>query len=95
MISIKVHRKGEERVLAACDRELLGKEFEEDEIKLATPEDFYFERIVSKEELQEELEKATIANLVGEKAVDAFVETSGDCRILRVEGVPHVQVFTI
>lgn len=95
MISIKVHKAKGEYILAACDHELLGREFREHGIKLGVPVEFYFERLVTEEEFLKELERSTIANLIGERTINAYTKKQGDCKILWVEDVPHLQIYKI
>jgi len=95
MISLKTYERDGERVLAACDQDLLGRLLEEGDLSLYVKEDFYSGRTVTEDEFLQELEQCTIANLVGEKVVDIFMGTSGDCKVLWIDGVPHVQLFTL
>jgi len=90
---MKIYRKGGEVLLAACDAELLGKQFSERGLRLNVSS-FYDGVVVSGKELARNLRLATIANLVGEEAVSVAVKEGfidGRC-IIRVEGVPHAQM---
>ncbi|NJE84885.1 DUF424 domain-containing protein [Thermococcus sp. CX2] len=94
MIYIKVYRVQGEVLLAACDKELLGKTFREGELKLEVKERFYKGELVELDTLEELLEEATIANLVGERCVGKAIELGyvDENRVLRIEGVPHAQM---
>jgi len=94
MITLRMYRQRGEVVLAACDKELMGKTFREGELKLDVCSSFYEGEDANEEVLLNRLKGATIANLVGEKTV-AIATKHGlvdeDC-VLRIGGVPHVQL---
>jgi hypothetical protein len=94
MISLKRHSCGHEILVAACDCELLGKSFSEDELRLDVPERFYGGEKVDARLLVEVLSLATIGNLVGPETVGAAVEAGlvdPEC-VIRVQGIPHAQM---
>ncbi|MBI4362146.1 MAG: DUF424 family protein [Euryarchaeota archaeon] len=94
---VKTYREGRDTLVAACDRELVGREFREGPLKLEVSEGFYKGEPVTCRELAEALRGATIANLVGEKTVQCaiaqgFIDAGG---IIRIQGVPHAQLFVL
>lgn len=94
MISLKMYQRRGEVVLAACDKELMGRTFREGELKLDVCSSFYNGEDANEEMLLNRLKNATIANLVGERTVAVATKhglVDEDC-ILRIEGVPHVQL---
>ena len=94
MISIKVYNQGGDVLIGACDEELLGKKFSEGKFHLDVCHRFYDGRRITIETLKEYLEIATIANLVGEKAVQCAIKMGlidPDC-IIRIQGIPHAQM---
>ena len=97
MMYLKVYEIGGEKLLAVCDKWLIGKSFEEGEYILHVSEQFYKGEIATEEEVRSALMDATNINLVGEKAVRCAI----DAGILREEGiiwiggVPHAQIFVI
>ena len=94
MFSVKTFTSGEEVLLAACDEELLGKEFKDGKKRLLVTEEFYGGRLVEEEELVSLLEMATIANLTGERVVGVAVKAGvvdPQC-VLEIGGVPHAQM---
>jgi uncharacterized protein len=98
-VVMRVHRVRAEIVVAACDAELLGRE-----LPIGTAghtakisEQFYGERLVSKEEFVLALRRATVVNLLGTQVLqwareEGFVEEAG-CGNLG--GVPHAEIFTV
>ena len=97
MISVREHPHGKsDLLLAACDSDLLGKIFHDKArgLKLEVRKDFYEGKIVSIEEFEKHLKKATIANLVGHKVVQKALELGlvVETSILKIGGIPHVQI---
>ncbi len=94
-IAIKVYSQRGEVMVAACDEELLGKEFEEGELQLQVHTSFYDGHRVDPKGLVQQLGNSTIANLVGEQVVNCAMAAglvSEDC-IIRIQGIPHVQIY--
>jgi len=94
MISVRIHRHGDERILAACDEEILGTVLKGDGIKMAINEGFYSGEIVTEDTLGERMDSASIMNLVGDRAVEVAVSKGFVSKehIMLVGGVKHVQV---
>ena len=94
MISMRIHKSGHEVLLAACDSELLGKTLTEDRFRLFVDERFYGGSQVTEEALCESLALATMANLVGERTVNAAIAAGyiEEGSLMRLEGVPHAQM---
>ena len=93
-IAIKIYNQQGEVMLAACDEGLLDKKFEEGELQLQVHSSFYDGYRVDKEGLIAQLGNSTIANLVGELVVKCAIEAglvTEEC-IIRIQGVPHVQI---
>lgn len=94
MISIKIYKRGEEILVAACDEYLIGKTFEEGKYHLEVSEKFYDGERVNTDVFKKFLAEATIANLVGKETIKCAIEVGlidPDC-IIRVKGVPHAQM---
>ena len=86
-------RKGEV-MMAACDKGLLGKTFEEGKMILDVKESFYAGDEVESEVLREKFDQITIANLVGEETVKTALEEGFgyEENVLTVEDIPHLQI---
>jgi len=94
MICIKVHTKGVERLVAACDSDIVGKTFSSGKLRLELSESFYKEDDGDEEMLVNWLRLATIANLAGKLTVGIAVKhgfIDADC-VLVIGGVPHAQM---
>ncbi len=97
MIRLKVHNRGKEVLVAACDADLLGQTLREGELRLEVTPEFYDGLAADREQLLRHLRLATIGNFVGEETVAAalkggFVEEAG---IIRIDGVPHAQMVVL
>ena len=93
-ISVKVHSKGKELLVAAADSDLLGKTFRSDNLRIHVSREFYDGEALDEEAFVSRLDMATVANLVGEETVGAAVKhgfVSADC-VLVIGGVPHAQM---
>ncbi|HYA70985.1 MAG TPA: DUF424 family protein [Thermoplasmata archaeon] len=98
-VVMRVHRVRSEFVVAACDADLLGRDLPVGEkgrtVKVSAQ--FYGERRVTRDELLWALERATIANLLGERVLrlaveGGFVTPEGTGTL---GGVPHAEIFAI
>jgi len=98
-VVMRVHRVRSEFVVAACDADLLGRDLpvgDQGRTVKVSPQ-FYGERKVSREELLWALERATIANLLGERVIKlaaegGFVSADGAGTL---GGVPHAEIFAM
>lgn len=93
----KFKKEKNEKVLAACDKDVLGNEFSEKGITLQVRENFYGEEEVSQEELLEKASESTVINAVGNEVVKLLRKNGffSKDRILEVEGVSHAQMVKI
>jgi len=96
---MRVHRVRAEFVVAACDAELLGRELPigDSGRTVSVTSHFYGERRVSREELLWALQRATIANLLGERVTRlaeeaGYIEPGGTGEL---GGVPHAEIFAM
>jgi hypothetical protein len=92
----KVHRSEGHVLVAACDRELLGKTLSGDVDVLVSPR-FYGQDLCEEEGLLNALSEASLANLLGNKVVDLAVEKGivNKKNILVMGGVKHAQIVTL
>lgn len=77
-------------VVAICDKELIGKKFEEERLQLDIKENFFKGKECTKEEASEimrdmKLEDSTF-NIVGEKSIKLALETG----IITKEGIKKI-----
>lgn len=96
-IRFRLHKQGNDVVLAAADESALGKKHVGggrvlDLIKYAS---FYGEETVDAKELEAHLEACTSANLVGDEAVGAAIKRglASSASIVRIGSVAHLQLY--
>jgi hypothetical protein len=94
IMCLKVHKVRGEVMVAVCDRDLLGKTFEEGKLCLTVEAAFFGEEEATAREVAEALAGATIANMVGERAVACGIKTNciDGRNILKIDGVPTAQM---
>jgi hypothetical protein len=92
-----MYKASGEVIIAACDKELLGKEFHGGSLKLDVQESFYKGKLVSCREISDALKNATIANLVGERVIKCAILAGYIDRksIIKIGGIPHAQLFVL
>lgn len=78
-------------IVAVCDKELLGKKFEEDNFELNVKENFYSGKEYSEKEvveiMQDMMREDATFNIVGEKSVNAALKAG----IINREGIKEIQ----
>lgn len=93
-VNLKVHRTGNEVLVAVCDCDLMGKKFVEGHLHVEILPDFFGEEKATAQDVEQALARATIANLVGEKAVSHAIKLGYVARenVLIIKGVPCAQM---
>ncbi len=94
---VRIHTHGSERILAACDEDILGMTFSDGAARITVSESFYRGESVSEEAYVERMKSVTIMNLVGERAVALAIAegvVSADC-VMEIGGVKHAQVVLL
>jgi len=95
MISMKIYRQGNDVLVSACDEKLLGKTFKDGSLQIDASKKFYDGDRVDPKTLRSHLKEATIANLVGQEAVECAIKlglVDKSC-VLRIKGIPHAQMI--
>ena len=89
----QMRRQGE-YIVAICDQNILGESFEEGDLCIHVSEQFYKGRLVTIEEGIAAMERATIANIVGENIVNEALKAQliHERGIIRIQNIPHAQV---
>lgn len=97
MICMKIHSGNGERILAACDEDVLGKTFRGDGMRITVNEGFYNGDLVKEEFFISHMKDATIMNLVGEKVIALAIKEGHvkESAVMDIGGVKHVQVVNI
>jgi hypothetical protein len=94
MIICKIHVRDNERILAACDQEILGMTFRGDGVKIKVSEIFYGGEAVSEDVFVERTRSVTIMNLVGNRVVERAVREGlvSEQGVIVIGEVKHAQV---
>jgi hypothetical protein len=97
MYAVRNYQQGIQRLCAACDEDLLGNVYTEEQFRLEASIDFYDGMRVDQEGLEAMLKQCTMANVVGQGAVDAalglgFIEPEN---VRTVQGIPHAQMMVL
>lgn len=91
----QVELKGyREIIIALCDKELVGKVLKEGDIELWVNPRFYKGEEISESMAMGVIGSATIANMVGEKAVGVGIKAGlvDKNNVITISGVPHAQM---
>lgn len=94
---VRIHTHGDERIVAACDEDIVGMTFEGNGAKLTVHREFYVGEPLSEEAFIERLKIATIINLTGNGVVgialrEGFVSPDS---VMEIGGVRHAQAVTL
>ena len=94
---VKEYNLGTGLLVAACDKDLVGKRFEEDGLSLKITEQFYKGKETTEADLIAALQRATIANLVGKRTIQCALDNAiiDEACVIVIEGVPHAQLLKI
>ncbi len=90
-----MHFQGKSSVLAACDKNLLGKTIEDEDLEFKVSERFYGGEEIDEKAFFEMLNKCTTANLVGEETIALVSKKYKLQKVIYIGGVPHAQIFKI
>jgi len=94
---VKIHKSETAKIIAVCDEDLIGKEFEEGNLYLKVSETFFKGEKKNKNEIKKILKDANSANFVGKESVSIAVELGlvDKKNIIKIKGVSHAQYFEL
>ncbi|WEU40778.1 MAG: DUF424 family protein [Candidatus Odinarchaeum yellowstonii] len=94
---IKIFNLGRERMVAVCDKNLIGRVLKDGKLRIEVKESFYKGEIVSIEEALEEIKKATIANIIGNEIIREAIKSNliHESVVLYISGVAHAQIVKV
>ncbi len=97
MFYAKVYNVGKEVLVAICDKNLLGKTFENERLRLEVKKEFYGGEVINKNKACELLSIATIANLVGKEIVSLAIELKiiEKENVIEIKNIPHAQMVVL
>lgn len=93
----KKHEVEYKTILAVCDKEHLGKTYEEGEISFTASAKFYGGEEITPEELEKMLDSADSANLFGNKCVGVAQKKGlvSEKSVLKIKGIKHAQIVRL
>ena len=93
----KLHQMQNSTVLACCEKELVGKTLEDEKLRFEIKASFYRGELVDERKLAELLARADNINLLGEKPVKVALERGfiKETDIIKVKGIPHINIFKL
>ena len=82
-------------LVSVCDPDILGETFENGPVSLTVDEQFYDGESVTEEEVVDSLARCSVANIVGEDAVDVAIEHGfvDEENVLDLDGTLHAQLL--
>ena len=94
---LKIHRSRDRRIVAICDKNLIGKKLKEGDLEIDITERFYKGEELSEEEILKILSEAENINIIGEKAVNFAIKHKflKKSEIITIEGIPHAQLYNV
>lgn len=80
-------------LVSVCDRDILGETFENGKFSITVNEEFYGGEEAGESEVANSLARASVANLVGERAVSLAIEQGHveEGNVLDIDGTLHAQ----
>lgn len=96
-IYLSIHRRGSDVLVAACDKDVLGRTFSGKGVSITANKEFYCGKLSDAKELERVLSDATMANLLGNGVV-SFAVRKGFIKeenVLDIGGVKHAQLYVI
>ncbi len=96
MIVVKFH-KGANIVVAICDKNLIGKTISDGLLEIAVSEYFYNGEEKSEQEVGVIMKNYDNLNIIGKESISLAIRLGiiDKVNILIINGVPHVQTFTV
>lgn len=91
----KKHEIDYQTILAVCDKEHLGKTYEEGNISFTVSEKFFGGKEINEKELKKLFNEANSINLFGNKCVE-IAQKEGlitESSVIKIRGIKHAQIY--
>jgi len=90
---VKVHIANERKIVAVCDKDLLGKKFEDGDLQMDLSSDFFKGKEMLPEQLEKEISNANVVNFVGKESVDFAIKKNivQKEKVITIAGIPNAQ----
>lgn len=86
-MNIKIYKSQDSEIVVLCDKDLIGKRFEEGEIVLDIDTKYYSGQDTPEEEVSRILHDAINITIVGEKSIDFALSL----KIIRKEDIKYIK----
>jgi len=92
----RIHIHGNQRIVAACDSDIVGREFREGKMNIFVDPAFYFEEEISENEIASLIHTADMVNMVGNRIVELAIERGfvDSDSVLVIQGIKHAQIMS-
>lgn len=93
--SVKLTDYQKNQMLNICDADLVGKDIQENELKMNISKSYYGEKLVDKEEAQNLLQNSSIINMVGKETISLSISLGIGSQngVKKIDGIPFLIVF--
>lgn len=93
----KIHKSGDRNIIAICDEDLIGKKFAEKNLILDITERFYKGEKLNPEQVLELMKDSLNLNIVGEESINIALKNNiiEKESIIKIQGIPHAQVYQL
>ena len=94
---IKVHKSQRRKIVCLCDKNLIGKKIEDNDLQLDVSKNFYNGSDSSEEEIFKETREFSSLNIVGKEAVDFALKNGliSKDNIIKIKNIPHAIVILL
>lgn len=96
---LKIHEGQGKKVVAVCDKELVGKVLEEGDrfIDIDTYRSFYVGELSTKEEVADALSDFSSANVVGKNSVNVVLKLglADEESVMYINSIPYIQIYKV
>jgi len=94
---LKIHESGDRRIVAICDKNLIGKKLKTKDIEINITKRFYKGDELSDEEIIKILKEAENINIIGKKSVDFAIKNKFIKKnsIIKIKGIPHAHLYNV
>lgn len=88
---VKIHKTEGRKIVSICDKDLIGKTFEEGDLQIQVSEHFYKGEKVSENKILEEIKDADYLNIVGKNSINFVIKNNfiDKNNIIKIQNIPH------
>ncbi|MBN2733533.1 MAG: DUF424 family protein [Methanomicrobiaceae archaeon] len=93
---LKIYKiDGADKIVAACDMDLLNKTICEGDIEITISDKFYGTDTATEDDLVKALKSAKNANLIGKRVIAIAIECGAidEEGCIYIDGIPHAQIL--